>query len=347
MGDQKYGNRGDMMGYRGDRMEYRGDRMVIRGNMFRERNDQDRGLNTIKVTLPKFKESSDPNEFLEWKFQSEQIFHTNNISKTLKAKYALMQFDGNGSTWWEFKRRERESHHNYELPTWQDLIALMVLRYLTPNYYQEMLKNLYMLRKGITSVEEYYDKFENLRMKSKIEENMEYTVEVDMKEENSYKAKSSLTSTWSKGRDNWKTTSSREQPKGGGQAAQVKLDYKSKASEQPQGDIRLKMKDEREEKNEGEGDRGEGEKGPLRDEEERLDKRVSFACFMEKGKSLVDDDEDLNMNANLLCVVRRIMGAFAKEELDQRENTFHARCTIHDKVCSLIIDSGGCTKCGE
>ena len=37
------------------------------------------------------------------------------------------------------------------------------------------------------------------------------------------------------------------------------------------------------------------------------------------------------------------MGALEKEELDQRENLFHARCKIQNKVCSLIIDSGSCT----
>ena len=176
MGDQEYGNREDSMGNRGDRMGYRGDRMGNRANRFGERHDQDRGLNTIKVTLPKFKGSSDPDEFLEWKIQSERIFLTNNISETLKAKYALTQFEGYASTWWESKRRERESHHNYELPTWQELITLMELRYLTPNYYQEVLKKVFMLRQGIKSVEEYYDEFENLRMKSKIEENMQCTV---------------------------------------------------------------------------------------------------------------------------------------------------------------------------
>ncbi|KAG5599722.1 hypothetical protein H5410_031092 [Solanum commersonii] len=167
-------------------------------------------------------------------------------------------------------------------------------------------------------------------------------VEEDLKEEKSYKAKSSLTSSWSKGRDNWKTASSREQPKGGGQAAQVKLDYKSKVSEQAQGGnyvqpnfsrpstiqcfrcqgrghiasecpnrrtivalcVRYKTEDEDdgEEKNEGDGDSGEREEGASRDEEERLDERVNFACFMEKGKSLVDDDEDLNINVNLSYV---------------------------------------------
>ena len=82
-------------------------------------------MNTIKVTLQRFKGSSDPDEFLEWKLQSEQILLTNNISATLKAKYALMQFEGYASTFWESKRRESESHHTYELPTWLDFIKLM------------------------------------------------------------------------------------------------------------------------------------------------------------------------------------------------------------------------------
>lgn len=111
---------------------------------------------------------------------------------------------------------------------WLELITLMEIRYLTLNYYQEVLKKVNMLRQGSKSVEEYYDKFENLRMKYKLEENLECTVirsmanlrhnilrplklkhydtldaafhdaskiEADLKEENSYKAKTSSTST--------------------------------------------------------------------------------------------------------------------------------------------------------
>ncbi|XP_059311671.1 uncharacterized protein LOC132063226 [Lycium ferocissimum] len=37
------------------------------------------------------------------------------------------------------------------------------------------------------------------------------------------------------------------------------------------------------------------------------------------------------------------MGVLAREESDQRDNLFHARCKIVDKVCSLIIDGGSCT----
>ena len=60
---------------------------------------------------------------------------------------------------------------------------------------------------------------------------------------------------------------------------------------------------------------------------------------MEKGNSLINDDEELSMNVNLSFFMRIIVGSLAKEELDQRKNLFHARCKIQDKVCSLIIDS--------
>ncbi|KAH0751925.1 hypothetical protein KY290_005193 [Solanum tuberosum] len=241
----------------------------------------------------------------------------------------------------------------------------MELRSLTPNYYQEVFKKVYMLRQ---------ENMECTPLKLKHYETLEAAfhdasnVEADLKEEKSCKAKSSLTSTWSKGSI---------------LKVEVKLDYKSKATEQPQGGNYVKPnfprpstiqcfrcqgrghvasecpnkrtsislhdryktedEDEGEEKNEGEGYRGEGEEGSSGDEEERLDEKENFSCFMDKGKSLLDDDENLNMNANLSCVVGTIMGALAKEELDQRENLFHARCKIQDKVCSLIIDSGSCT----
>ena len=124
---------------------------------------------------------------------------------------------------------------------------------------------------------------------------------------------------------------STKQDIGGGKANQVKLDYKSKASQQPQGGNYVKPKfprpstiqcfrchakghvasecpnkrtiidfcdgyntedeDEGEEINEGGRDRSEGEEGASGDEEERLDERVNFSFFVKKGKSLIDDDE--------------------------------------------------------
>ena len=45
-----------------------------------------------------------------------------------------------------------------------------------------------------------------------------------------------------------------------------------------------------------------------------------------------------------LLVARRSLSVLTKaEEQGQRENLFHTRCLVKDKVCSLIIDGGSCT----
>ena len=42
-------------------------------------------------------------------------------------------------------------------------------------------------------------------------------------------------------------------------------------------------------------------------------------------------------------VTRRALSLQAKEDEVQRENIFHTRCMISDKLCSMIIDGGSCT----
>ena len=41
-------------------------------------------------------------------------------------------------------------------------------------------------------------------------------------------------------------------------------------------------------------------------------------------------------------MVRCMLGQVPKELESQRENIFHSRCLINNKICSLIIDSGSC-----
>ena len=44
-------------------------------------------------------------------------------------------------------------------------------------------------------------------------------------------------------------------------------------------------------------------------------------------------------------VARRALSAQVKEDdtKQQRENIFHTKCHINNKVCSIIIDGGNCT----
>ncbi|GAV86346.1 zf-CCHC domain-containing protein, partial [Cephalotus follicularis] len=56
------------------------------------------------------------------------------------------------------------------------------------------------------------------------------------------------------------------------------------------------------------------------------------------------DDEELivdPMNGELL-VIRRSFNTKMERMDDQRENIFQSRCSIGNKICSMIIDSGSC-----
>ena len=55
-------------------------------------------------------------------------------------------------------------------------------------------------------------------------------------------------------------------------------------------------------------------------------------------------DVEYPVNGDLL-VTRRALNMQVKEEENavQRDNIFHTRCHIEDKVSSIIIDGGSCT----
>ena len=61
-------------------------------------------------------------------------------------------------------------------------------------------------------------------------------------------------------------------------------------------------------------------------------------------KNTCDDDVEYLMEGESL-VVRSALSAQVKEDdmKQQKENIFHTRCHINNKVCSMIIDGGSCT----
>jgi hypothetical protein len=60
--------------------------------------------------------------------------------------------------------------------------------------------------------------------------------------------------------------------------------------------------------------------------------------------SLEDADNEQNAVVGDLLVARRVLNVQVKEEeSNRRENLFHTRCFVNNKVCSVIIDGGSCT----
>ncbi|XP_060201743.1 uncharacterized protein LOC132630186 [Lycium barbarum] len=219
----------------------RSDERNARGNF----DNQERGLNTIKVTLPKFKGSSDPEEFLEWILQSEGIFQVNNISNAMKVKYAITQFEDFATTWWETHKRTREKDGRLPPEDWREMKVLIKKRFVPEYYNEELQKKFYTLQQGNKSVNEYYEEFERIRLRANIEDNNDRNiprfvaglnkeisspmrlhryfeleeasqaalkVEEGIKEDKIYTPKVPTTS-WNKRKDSWKPSSSWDKSK--------------------------------------------------------------------------------------------------------------------------------------
>ena len=61
-------------------------------------------------------------------------------------------------------------------------------------------------------------------------------------------------------------------------------------------------------------------------------------------ETLVSDEEVIDYaETGELLVTRRSLSALFDPETIQRENIFHTRCSVEQKVFSLIIDGGSCT----
>jgi len=81
----------------------------------------------------------------------------------------------------------------------------------------------------------------------------------------------------------------------------------------------------------------------LRDDGEIVSTREESDCG---DMPPLEDTSDLECAVgDKVLVVRRSLNVQTKEDdvEQQKENIFHTRCLINDKVCSMIIDSGSCT----
>jgi len=64
----------------------------------------------------------------------------------------------------------------------------------------------------------------------------------------------------------------------------------------------------------------------------------------EEEQDVTSSPDEYEEKFGELYVARRTLSLQTRtEEEEQRENLFHTRCIVNEKVCSLIIDGGSCT----
>uniref|UniRef100_A0A2N9IAL3 Retrotransposon gag domain-containing protein n=1 Tax=Fagus sylvatica TaxID=28930 RepID=A0A2N9IAL3_FAGSY len=308
------------------------------------RNREDNNLSGIKMKIPSFQGRSDPEAYLEWEKKMEFVFDCHNYSETKKVKLAVIEFSEYAVTWWDQLVINRRRNRERPIDTWEEMKVVMRKRFIPSYYYRELYKKLQGLRQGSRSVEDYYKEMEIAMIRANVEEDREATmarfllglnreihdkvemqhyveledmVHMAIKVEQQLKRGSGTRAGHNSSSTSWK--SSHAKP----------LDKSQTPKPEPKGHIASQCPNKQVMVLQANGeivtdceDSDTDDMPPLED---------------------VFEEEYLAPDA-LTLVARRALSLQAKgvDEI-QRENIFHTRCYVKDKVCSVIIDGGSCT----
>ncbi|XP_035539637.1 uncharacterized protein LOC109000794 [Juglans regia] len=363
--DEQYLNRGRIeRGYRNRE-----------ARMGRPRRDND--LGNIKIKISSFQGKNDPEVYLEWETKMEMVFDCHNYSEIKKVKLAAIEFTDYAIVWWDQLLINRRRNREPPVDTWEEMKMLMRKRFVPSHYYRGLYQKLQRLIQGSKSVDEYYKEMEVAMIRANVEEDREATmarflhglnreiadivemqhyveltdmVHQAIKVEEQFKRKGlarrglPMATTSS-----WKTTPKRDEQ----QQNKPKFESSKNANLKTattSGTIETsssKTRDIKCFKCQGRGHIASqcvnkrvmviNAQGELESEnEEEVDN--------DDMPSMEDADDEQNAVVGDLLVARRVLNVQVKEEeSNQRENLFHTRCFVNNKVCSVIIDGGSCT----
>lgn len=341
--------------------------------MGRPRRDND--LGNIKIKIPSFQGKNDPEVYLEWETKMEMVFDCHNYSEIKKVKLAAIEFTDYAIVWWDQLLINRRRNREPPVDTWEEMKMLMRKRFVPNHYYRGLYQKLQRLTQGSKSVDEYYKEMEVAMIRANVEEDREATmarflhglnreiadivemqhyveltdmVHQAIKVEEQFKRKGlarrgqPMTSQWKTApkRDEQLQNKPKFEPSKSANSKTTTTLGNTEASSSKTRDIKCF-------KCQGRGHIASqcvnkrvmviNAQGELESENEEEVENVDMP-------SLEDADDEQNVVAGDLLVTRRVLNVQVKEEeSNQRENLFHTRCFVNNKVCSVIIDGGSYT----
>uniref|UniRef100_A0A2N9IIZ7 CCHC-type domain-containing protein n=1 Tax=Fagus sylvatica TaxID=28930 RepID=A0A2N9IIZ7_FAGSY len=351
-----------------------------RGRGFRTglrwRDGTDGDLGNIKMKIPSFQGKNDPEAYLEWEKKVELIFECHNYSEEKKVKLAVIEFTDYAIIWWDQLVMNRRRNHERAIETWEEMRAIMRRRFVPSHYYRDLYQKLQSLTQGYRSVDDYYKEMEIALIRANVEEDREATmarflnglnrdianvvelqhyveledmVHMAMKVERQLKRKGTARYT-SVSNTTWKSKWDRNDP------AEAK-----RKTEPPKG------------KDEGTSNKPKVESQPSRNRDIKCFKclgsgHIASQCpnrqvmiMRDNGEVMTESKDDSDGMPELVdasdddgvvypvtgesLVARRALNTHIKvdDAEQQRENIFHTRCHVNNKVCSMIIDGESCT----
>ncbi|KAH0639201.1 hypothetical protein KY285_035787 [Solanum tuberosum] len=307
---------------------------------------EDDNINSIKMKMPSFKGTRDPDLYLDWERRVEAIFDCHNYSEDKKVKLAVVEFSDYAASWWKNLARDRLQEELPPIATWAEMKRVMRKRFI-PSYFQRDLQSrLQHLKQSSMSVDEYFKSMDMAMIQANCMEEEEATIarflnvekQIEKRQQNnSWRSRPNTISKKPWSTQEGKAPSKPQDDRGKGKVEEGGKTFNPKSSK-PSSSIQChkchgrghmmhecpsrrnillrENGDYENEKSEGEEEEGEG----------------------------VSEEDDLELpNDGIIGVVRRIMTInLGSVDEGQRENLFHTRCGIKGKTYSMIIDGGSC-----
>ncbi|XP_010468230.1 PREDICTED: uncharacterized protein LOC104748257 [Camelina sativa] len=336
----------------------------------------------MKLKAPTFAGRVDPEAYLEWEQRMEHIFAYYKYTDQKKLALAVAQLTNHALSWWDREVNDRRRSDTPQVTTWREMKQLMKKRYVPIYYHRDLQKKFRKLIQGTRSVEEYFEEFEHLRNRLELDDDAETTMaqfldglqekishkvemhpyhdlqdilhhaiqaEQHIKKKMTTMGRTKTTQNWDQGRAKTPFAStSQVRPLDKEKAVAIDNRFKSKPTESTQSKFpspnNSRTRDITCFKCKGRGHMAKDCPNP----------RVMI--LTDAGEYESQDEADLTIDDVVVeevdcepeygesLVIRRVLNLTVHpDELAQRENIFHTRCTIQEKVCNLIIDGGSCT----
>ena len=278
--------------------------------------------------------------------------------------------------WWDQlvlnKRRNREP----SVETWEEMKRVMRKRFVPTYYYRELYNKLQNLRQGNRGVEEYYKEMEVAMARANIEEDREATMarflaglnrEIqNLVELQHYVELEDMVHMAIKIENQLKRRGSSNTHSTPGPSSSTWKSNQWKKEEKPPN---AKPKTELKQEGNNQGNQGKPDSFTTRNRDIMCFKcqgrgHIATQCpnkrvmvMRDNGEIETDNESDYDSMPSLedaddeeyavqgeLMVARMALSVQAKEDDEmQRDNIFHTRCHVQNKVCSVIIDGGSCT----
>ena len=130
-------------------------------------------LRDMKFDPPEFEGNLNPDLFIEWIQELEIFFEVREYSDEKAFKVDVLKVEKCGSLWYENVKKDRAREGKARIRTWSKLKKIMNKRFLPDNYKRDLYLRVSSLNQGCLSVEAYIRAFEQLQIRSGIEEEPE------------------------------------------------------------------------------------------------------------------------------------------------------------------------------